>query len=45
MTISFSDGKVNLDYIVGVYPTNDFTQLAPIVDSVLQQQLASFAAF
>lgn len=45
MTISFSDGKVNLDYIVGGYPTTDFTQLAPIVDGVLQQQLASFAAF
>lgn len=45
MTVSFSDGKIQLGYIVGGYPTTDFTKLAPIVDSVLQQQLTSFASF
>ena len=45
MTISFAEGKVNLDYIVGGYPTTDFTQLAPIVDGVLQQQLVSFSRY
>ena len=43
MTISFSDNKVSLNYIVGGYPTTDFTKLAPIVDGVLAQQLASFS--
>lgn len=43
LTVSFADGKVNLDYIVGGYPTTDFTKLAPVVDSVLAQQLAAFS--
>ncbi|AVJ56244.1 activator of HSP90 ATPase [Idiomarina sp. OT37-5b] len=43
MTITFADNKATLDYIVGGYPTTDFTKLAPIVDGVLKQQLASFA--
>ena len=43
MTITFADNKATLDYIVGGYPTTDFTKLAPVVDGVLKQQLASFA--
>ena len=39
----FGDNKVSLNYIVGGYPTTDFTKLAPIVDGVLAQQLASFS--
>ncbi|MEX1220527.1 MAG: SRPBCC domain-containing protein [Idiomarina sp.] len=45
MTITFADNLVSLDYIIGGYPTMDFTKLAPIVDGVLSQQLASFAQF
>lgn len=45
MTITFADNLVSLDYIVGGYPTMDFTKLAPIVDGVLSQQLASFGKY
>ncbi len=44
MNISFADNLVTLNYIVGGYPTTDFTQLAPIVDKVLVIQLNSFAS-
>lgn len=45
MTITFADNLVSLEYIVGGYPTMDFTKLAPIVDGVLSQQLASFGQY
>lgn len=45
MTITFADNLVSLDYIVGGYPTMDFTKLAPVVDGVLSQQLASFSRY
>lgn len=45
MTISFSEQKVTLNYIVGGYPTTDLVELAPIVDRVLSQQLQAFSQF
>ncbi|RUO67048.1 SRPBCC domain-containing protein [Idiomarina ramblicola] len=45
MTLQFSGNNVTLEYIVGGYPSTDFTKLAPIVDNVLSQQLASLSQY